>query len=546
MSANSARARGLAYANQVSAAKQTRRSAQPNVFGKAKSGPPTYAFQDQQRGPVDDIADETSALRHQEKEIADDKDEDIVDRKDFTSGPSTGKAPATNKTTAAPAAPTNELKSAFAKCWTIVDTIDIPALQHDQKSWYLPSSVSLFEVLSNMEEILSGNEELRWVSPNYFSLPVRVYYAVIFYVQVLRAKEQAGTLSKSEGSWLRAFFRRYKDTMCPIAGPLVPILSNIVSCLPDDDQFDYVHPGSLSQGTYSVTHTGNDPTQNRTLTTMATNHLFPNVPLVASLLRNFCSSAALPNTKFDASGQFVPFTITTGSGNAGFAGVDFPAHVAGTANPAIARLISNPALSHPLPESKDRLKEIHGFWKRSKCRSIPEILNTVDFNPQDVGGMTLLTENLDWFQPCVDMANVNIKFFSDSTNLSAIPTVGGMSSTVVAELKFNVDGNTPPALPDTVDEWYPDFFSSAKASFKATAAELSLDHKYAAAYALTNATYEWHTANASPIGSIAAGHRAGPYFENTKVTYQLEHEVPVMTGIYTMLQTHFYDAHGKA
>jgi hypothetical protein len=225
MSANSARARGLAYAAQLSNQKQARRTAQPDVFGKPKSGPPTYAFQDKQRGPIDDTADETSALRKQEKEIADDKDEDIVDRKDFAPAPPSGKAPVANKSTVAPAAPANELKSAFAKCWTIVDTIDIPALQHDRKSTFLPTCVSLFEVLSNMEEILSGNEELRWVSPNYFSLPVRVYYAVIFYVQVLRAKEQSGLLTKSEGSWLRAFFRRYKDTMCPIAGPIVPILS---------------------------------------------------------------------------------------------------------------------------------------------------------------------------------------------------------------------------------------------------------------------------------------------------------------------------------
>lgn len=539
MSATSNRARALAYANTVKDRKQSRRATQPDTFGKAKSGPPSYAFQDEQRGPVDDTAEETSSLRQQEKDIVENKEEDVIDAKDFAPAPKTGKAPQKEKSSSGPAAAQVELKSAFAKCWTIVDDIDIPAVYHDEKSSYFPNSISVFEVLSNMEEILSGNEELRWVSPNYFSLPVRVYYAVIFYVQCLRAKEQAGTLRKSEGSWLRAFFRRYKDTMCPVAGPLVPIFSNIVAVLPDDDQFDYVYP-SIPQdaGTYAVVQTTATPPV-RTLGVSTTHYLFPSVPLVASLLRDFCISPTLTTGKFDSSGAYVPFTLQTGGT---FAGVTFAAQSATHHNASISQLLSNPAISHPLPEGKERLKEIHGFWKRSKARHVPDISATTAYSPSGPNDLTLLAENLDWFQPCVDMANVQVKFFSDSTNLSAIPTVGGMSSTIVADISFPEQG----LIPDALDDWYPDVFSSAKAKFSATAAELNLDHKYAAAYALTNATLSWHDVDNHPIGGIDSVYRTGPYWQNTKETFKLEHEVPVMTGIYTMLQTQFYDAHGKA
>jgi hypothetical protein len=533
----SARQRALEYAAQVANQKKTRRTAQPNVFGKATSSS-APAFQEQQREPATDIADATSTLRTQEKEIADNEEEDVVDSKDFGPGPQTGKAPTRAKTTVTAAAPSG-LKTAFAKCWTIVDDIDIPAVQHDEKSWYIPSCVSTFEVLSNMEEILSGNEELRWISPHYFSLPVRVYYAVIFYVQTLRAKEQAGTLTKSEGSWLRAFFRRYKDTMCPIAGPLVPIFSNIVACLPDDDQFEYVYPSIPKTGTYSVVQSGSGHTSSRSTTVLSTHFLFPSVPMVASLLRTFCTSSALGKHQFDDSDQFVPFKIEEGGD---FAGVSFPSHKYKDENPITASLLCNPALSHPLPESKERLKEIHGFWKRSKAKNIPYIPMNLAYDPTGPADQTLMSDDFDWFQPCVDMANVQVKFFSDSINLSGIPTVGGMSSTVMSTLYFSNNKDKP----TVIEEWYPDVFSSTKARFKATASDLPLDHKYAAAYALTNSVYEWKSELSSRIGTIKSEHRKGPYFENTKVTYQLEHEVPVMTGIYTMLQTQFYDAHGKA
>jgi hypothetical protein len=534
----SARSRALAYSASVADAKKGRRSHAPDNFGTRKTGPPSYAFQDSPRESVDNVADESADTRKKEKEIADDAEKDIVDAKDFIPGPVTGKAPAKAKTTAGPAAPMVELKSAFAKCWTIVDDIDIPAVTYDEKSWYFPSSISLFEVLSSMEEILSGNEELRWISPNYFSLPVRVYYAVIFYVQILRAKDQAGKLTKPQGSWLRAFFRRYKDTMCPIAGPLIPIFSNIVACLPDDDQFEYVFPSMPDNGLYSVTHAAGPPIV-RDLTVNSTNHIFPNVPLAASLLRTFCRAPALPNNRFDASGQFVPFRISAGGE---FAGIIFDPHNDGAVNIPTSKLLNNPVIAHPLPESKERLKEIHGYWKRSKAKNIPDIPNNVPYTPTGPSDITMLIDDFDWFQPCVDMANVQVKFFSDSTNLSAIPTVGGLSSTVVSILKF-ADNVT---IPTITDDWYPDNFSSTKAAFKATCSDLTVDHKFAAAYALTNSILEWTDANGDPIGSLANHSRAGPYWENGKITYQLENERPVLVGIYTMLQTQFYEAHGKA
>ncbi|EPQ62305.1 BgtAc-31510 [Blumeria graminis f. sp. tritici] len=151
MTGNSIRARGLAYADE------------------SKAATSLLAYQSHPRESVDNIADESSALRQQEKDVVADNQQDVTDGTDLTSGTNTGKAPVPDKTTSAPVMQHNELKSAFAERLITVNEIGMPAVSYDEKYWFTPS-MSLFEVLSNMEEILSGNEELRWISPHYFLL----------------------------------------------------------------------------------------------------------------------------------------------------------------------------------------------------------------------------------------------------------------------------------------------------------------------------------------------------------------------------------------
>jgi hypothetical protein len=524
------RQRGLEYAKSVSAARDSRKSNQPNVFGRKPTDSGTPAFIQNARGEVDNIADETKPLRDEEKGIRNDGDKDDVDHKAFKPGPVTGKTIPSGKVSTNTDS-TNELKSSLEKCWTSVDHINIPQIYHDDKSSWTSNAIVLFELLNDMEELLNGNEELRWKAPNYFSLPVRVYYAVLFYVQVLRAKNEAGTITKSESSWLRAFFRRFKETMLPVAGPLVPYFMNIVSVLPDDNQFDYVHPTCPSKGSYEVELAD----KKQRMIVYGHHALVPSVALIASLLKFYCTHQRLQDENFDEEGNFVPFRLSEGGE---FAGFTFPANAGGDAT--IAALLTNPVLMHPLPENKDRLLEIHGFWKRSKAKNIPHIPTNLPYLPNGPSGWTLLNDDYDWFQPCVDAAHIQCAFFSDAGNLSEIPTVGGVSALVVSRIR--PDNSTE--RPTQVNTWYPNKYSSLKATFKATSAELGLDSVYEAAFALTNATLSWQI-DRKEIGSMDGLLRAGPYFENTKTTYELESEVSVNTQGYTMIQTQFYDSHGK-
>lgn len=532
------RNRGIEYAKAVRTTKVAARTrAMPDNFGKPKAETP-HGIVNAGLSTRDDKANETRPLRNEEKELRHDGEKDVVDTKAFNPPNNDGQAPPPVRTTANEPAASADLKSSFMKCWTTVDDFDIPAVTHFSKSSYTPFGINLFQILFAMEDALNGNEELRWISKMYFSLPVRVYYAVIFYVQILRAKESSGTLNKPDSSFLRAFLRRFKDTDCPISGPLVPYFSNLVACLPDDAQFDTVTPSLPTNGTYSITTSGAGSDTRRTLTVDPLHHVLPSVPLVGSLLRTFANSANIDHL-FNNVGEFIPVPTTGGD----FAGITFPAQTNGQWTNEFAQVINNPALMRSLPESEFRLREIHQHWRRSGVRFFPDIPIAGAFTPEGPSGHTQLIDNFDWFEMCRDMAAVQARFFSDSSNLSYIPVLGGRSTLVVAQLSVrNPSNDNELPRPTAVEDWYPDTFRNLKSSFYALTPTLNLDDQYNAIYALTNATLNWKTPADHQIGSRGASHRSGPFWSNTKLTFELAHPRAVSTGLFNMVQSLFYNS----
>lgn len=536
--------RAKAYADSLAKSKPRSTRIQPSSFTK-KTGPPSYAFQDAQTGEKDTHA-ETESQREEVKKIEDDGKKDEVDKDTFTPATKTNKSVAPKMDTSEAQGQDREFHGVYSKCWTIVDTINMPEYQDDRKSTFIPGGIALFEVLHEMEEILNHNEELNWVSPNYFSLPVRIYYAVIYHVQCLRAKEQSGELRRDEGSWLRAFFRRYKDVSLPIAGPLVPILNNIATYKPDDDQFQIVHPNVIytEHGTDNIQVNGtvlkiHHPATTRpdgaavpaydTMSVDLAHCIIPSVLLLGEIFRAFVDGTL--DNKFDEHEQFVPFQTSRGGT---FFGFPFAADLDHQED-LFRNVVLNPATMHALPESKIRLSDIRGFWRRSRLAQFPKIRETETYQPSTIGECLRLDQMMDWFEPCVNMATVQTKFFSESANLSNIDTVSGQHTTIVCDLTFA----NHPAYPTVGNEWYTDYAQGTKALFSSTNADNALVNTWNAAYALTCIELQW-TRNGHKIGSVASGMRTGPFFLNGKVNWKNEASKHVMTGIYQMLQTYFY------
>jgi len=443
-------------------------------------------------------------------------------------------APATLRT--APAVTGNDLITkhkaggAFIKAWTVVDHVVIPPVIQPKKSWFFPNYIVGASLVDAMDRCIDGNQELSWIAPNYFSLAVRIYYAVIFYIQILKAKEAAVKLSRSESTWFRSFKRVFPLESLPIAGPMVPYFSNIVSVKPNDDKYDFIYPDyQINQG--MIVDGG-------TVDITAPFFIQPNITLLVELLikfieltpRQLVGKTDDEYDYFDDTGAFVPHRI---GDDFRYAGIEYTSAL----TVAMSMSLSNVAMDRALPETKSRCVEVHSYWKRSKITGVPRVPNT--YNHGTIGEALRMDQDYEWFEECIHMATIQCKFMNESTNMSQIPATGGSEVLVSAQMNGKHDRY------EAAEDWYPENWTHMRARFFTTRADTEPDQFANASYSLTTGTISW-VSNGHPIGGRQAGHRGGPYWENHQFEYQSDTPVEVARRLQTMITSLFYDAKGDA
>lgn len=461
------------------------------------------AEQDEQPSTSDKVRDDMDKLeKDQERE---------TDRTDFRSE----KAPPTVRK--APAFTTDDLVSkyeaggAFIKMWTSVDHISIPPVIKPMKSSFIPNYIMGSVIIRSLEDCLDGNEEMKWICPFYFSLPVRLYYSVIWYLQILKAKESVNKIGKTESTWFRALKRSFPLESLPVVGPMVPYLSNIVSVKPNDDKYDYIYPDFRTNGGIQV--------DKGTPKVDQAYFIQPNVLIEAEFLRQYCNLTAAQlvgqspiggvnqDDYFDDTQSLVPHRIGT---DFTFAGINYPMQL----TVPTSMSLSNVAMDHSLPETKSRCIEIHPYWRRAKAANIPQAQTTNDYSM--IGEAMRMTEDFEWFETCVYMATVQCKFFTHSTNMSQIPSIGGSEVLVSA----HITGEHPDYVGATT--WYPRNWRNLKATFQTTRADTNPDQFLNAELALSTGTLSW-VENGHPVGGRQIGHRTGPYWDNREFDYARIH-----------------------
>jgi len=470
----------------------------------------------------------SGTLDSEMKELQDQKDKTEADRDAFkkTEAPTTVRQ--------APAVTNDELISrhkvggAFIKVWTTVDHVVIPAVIQPKKSWFYPNYIAGEMIQNAIDRCLDGNEELRWIAPNYFSLAVRIYYSVMFYIQILKAKEAVKAIGRSESTWFRSFKRTFPLESLPIVGPMVPYYANIVAVKPNDDKYDFIYPDYImNQG---MTVDKGKPTVNPIY------YIVPNVTILAEFLRQYSRITttelryATPQTYFDENGAMVPHTIGT---DFRFAGIDFPAQLTAETS----SIFNSVSMDKPIPETQQRCIDIHPYWKRSRATDIPAV--GVTYNHTTIGDALRMTESFEWFEECIHMATIQCKFFSDSTNMSQIPSTGGSEMLVSAKITGRHEDY------HAAIAWYPENWRDLKAEFQTTRADTEPDQFLNASYALTLGSISW-TSNNHPVGGRQVGHRDGPYWTNLQFEYKTDHKIEVGRRLQTMIMSQFYDARGNA
>nr|UDL14355.1 MAG: putative capsid protein [Partitiviridae sp.] len=487
-------------------------------------------FVEQPKSVEEHRANESKPIREETKKIENDQEKE-TDRSDFKKEPAKSTVRSAPANTVDSAIINRTVGGAFTKAWTISDHVLIPEVIEPKKSFFFPNFIAATIIIDAVEHCLDGVEELKWISPHYFSLPARIYWCVLFYIQILKAKEAAKKLSKVESTWFRAFKRIYPLEALPVIGPLVPFFSNVISVKPNDDMYDFIYPDydiglglDIKKGHPAV---------------LDSFYIQPNIYLMAEFLKRFTVltranlSEQIPNDGlryFDDSGNFVPHRI----GEAfTFAGINYPAVLTvGTSN-----TLSTLGLDKPLPESSARLLQIQNYWKRSKITDMPAGGTDQSFN--DIGSSLKMVNDFEWFEDCVEMATVQCKFFSDSINMSQIPSTGGSEALISAHI-YGKHERKP-----EVEAWFPRSWRSLRAEFRTTRADTTTEQIFNAGYALSTATISW-TSNGHSIGGHQVGHRGGPYWANKQFQFELDTPVEVQRRTATMVRSLFFHAHGDA
>lgn len=487
-------------------------------------------FVEQPKAKQDEVESTDRQLRQEMASIENRAEKEGTDSENFKKV----EAPATVKT--APAMTDDELITkhkaggAFIKAWTIVDHVVVSPVIQPKKSWFYPNYIAGSMILDAMDRSIDGNQELTWIAPNYFSLATRTYYAVMFYIQILKAKEAAGKLDRTEGTWFRSFKRVFPLESLPIAGPIIPFFSNIVSVKPNDDKYDFIYPTypinqglEVEKGIPKIT----DPY-----------FIMPNVTILTEFLLKFSTMTSAQligrtgnrDDYFDDTGALVPHRIGE---DFTFAGIEYHAQL----TVATSQSLSNIGMDKALPEVRDRCKEILPYWRRSKVTSIPPVTNT--YRHSTIGEALRMDQDFEWFEECIHMATIQCKFMHESTNMSQIPATGGSEVLVSASMTGRHKDY------EAAEIWYPENWSNMKAKFTTTRADTGADQFANAAYSLSTGTISW-VSNGHPIGGRQAGHRSGPYWNNREFEYQSDFEIEVARRIQTMITSLFFDAKGEA
>jgi len=367
-----------------------------------------------------------------------------------------------------------------------------PDVLEDKNQW-TPNALAMFEILSQTRTLSADHRDITKRFPQYLDYATMIYYCYLFYIQILRARRSANILTGEESRVLRRFERDFKPESLPIAGPLVPFFTSLVSTQLDDEQFSWVAPRIIPQF-YATGRTLATPyTDNGQL------YLQPALPHLVSILA-FAIAPQMNQAELTlahATGDlvhwndednFVPYNYTATQA-ARLWNINFNRDPA-TVLAAHDRLFSASGMTYPFVSDVQSLLSARKSWMNStfnQVRTIPclfGVARTTAAPGYTSDGSTSLhgldnfllmpkNESSTFFEKLIENAAIHARCFKGNQNLSQIPTVGGSETLVLStlQLKTALPANYNYATYDvdiTVNNkvtWYRNPFVNLRATF---------------------------------------------------------------------------------
>jgi hypothetical protein len=444
---------------------------------------PTYAHADRQKGAIDKENDDKD---HEDQDISAAQGKSAADTRTPITGPKltpptnrvTNNQPSTQPSTSA--APAND-HAAYMAYWNLANDVQFEEEIFEKPSFWTPNFWSIINALAAASTFVINNRIIEKTCPDYNDYAVYCYYAILFYIQILRAQRDAGLIDGIDASFLRRFERRWNPEQLPISSFLMPHFTNITALLLPDERHSWIIPQ------YANMYQQADGTA-MTYRTLAYPNadclLQPIIPYMLAILRLTVNTSSQTYTTatahdlFDTAGnnnysdndypfwndkdQFIPLSTnvprTDGTydviNTRRFDRASIAVQPGNNQHDEFARILASPGLNVPVELTPDSMSIMAKYWQRTSFYEeiTVQAVNTtpvaatrrinhnntvlaadIPFRSLEEFLLMPKSSNLDWFEALVNNAATHARCFKGVNTLSQVPTTSGQTPVILAQ-----------------------------------------------------------------------------------------------------------------
>jgi len=379
------------------------------------------------------------------------------------------------------------VQGTYAAIWDHESHDAFRRVEYGQRSYYTPNALSIFESLHASHRVLADNEHMRWANRNYLSMPVTIYYSVLYYIRILYVREMLGENTETESRFYRAFSRKFKPQSLPIAGFLQPQFGSIAAYKPKDQRLTWMLPSFEAMFTQAPAQPNG---YNYVLN--AENQLIqPNIPVLYEWFKNYTSLDALDD-QHTHNEQFVPRK----SQNANFrlGGYEIQAGAANVLTHEAVRILGSLGIDQPGVEYNDKLTEALAWWNESRfANNGPADMAAGPAHTRLDAFLRMEGNNWNWFEDCITMASIHAKYFKNPVTMNDLDYTGSSEIGIRCTVRVNTVADHPEfTLAANTILWFPRIKRNAEGTLRWYEKQVKDYHLWNARHTLTDAAVTIH------------------------------------------------------
>jgi hypothetical protein len=393
------------------------------------------------------------------------------------------------------------------------------AEHHPETNTYVPSSIPLFSLLESAEKRINVSKHIQQHEPTYNPYAVKMYYAYMYYIQILRARRDSGLIEGFENSLLKRFEIKNPPASLPCAEIVFGYFTSIVATELAEAKYDWIVP-RIAIPNLSTTPRTTTRLNAPDITTGAF-FLQPSIPHMMAILNSFIhqTPASLPD-RMEESDTYIP--VDTHPNNHGDINMfNTTMHDNDNTSRSLKVLLASPGVNSSMVFGNENYSTAARHARRTDFgRDINIVVSvtdmdgraglTADYSYTDLDSFLMMekTSNLRFFSYLREQAVIHARFFDKVYHFSDVQTTGGLETTVICQLKLI--NRTARHFADTnLDvrqsfDWYHNPFRTLQAGFATNRAGLRRNEELQ--------SFAYGTNSSLPIPGLNL--RTGPFWSN--------------------------------